>query len=206
VALAVEVTFQTLAQGSGKALASRTVQGHLARIEARLPEHSRVQLDLRFTPPVLPVVGRVDMAGPVAGAVNAAYRAGEFVIGRERIGLWPGQSEPAHHDSLHQTVTIRWVKGQPWDPLVIAVILGVVVAGFLVWQWLTHWQFSREVLTETGKAAGAVGGVLAAGAVDLLLWTGIGFGAFWLLTHEAARKRLGQHLEVVQVLPPRKVY
>jgi hypothetical protein len=162
-----------VAAGTGPQLASPAVRQRLARQEATLPEQTPVELALAFDLR-LPVVGRVDLAKPVGQAVNAAYRAGQFVIRGETMPLWEGATVPATWDSERQTTVIRWRKGQPFDPLVVAVVLGVVVAGFLVWQYLTHWQFSRAVVGAAGKVASGAADLgrvaFAGGAVVAGLW------------------------------------
>ncbi len=157
----MSVVLVPITQGTGPQLANSAVQRRVMRSEAALPEMTPVELAMAFDL-TLPVVGKVDVAKPVGQAVNAAYRAGRFVIGHEVMPLWDGATEPAAWDSLHQTTWVRWRKGQPFDPLVIPVILGVLVAGFVVWQVMTHWSFSKAVEKAAGgalhEALQAVGG------------------------------------------------
>lgn len=161
-------TLTTLASGTKSAINPKSLQiAGLRRKEAALAEQTPVQLGMTFNL-TLPAVGKVDVAGPVAAAVNAAYRAGKFVIGKEPLALWEGDTQPASHDALRQTVAVRWVKGQPWDGLILPVALAVGIAGFIAWQVLTGWTFSKAVVKQGGnviQGAGDLGKVLLIGAV-----------------------------------------
>lgn len=181
-------TLTTLASGTKSAIDPKSLQiAGLRRKEAALPEQTPVQLDLMFGDLTLPAVGQVTVTLPVVGtkvsipvpttrkanpapyvaqAVNAAYQAGHFVIGKEPLALWTGDTQPASHGA--GATTIRWVKGQPWDGFILPVALAVGIAGFVVWQVLTGWKFSKAAVKQGGnviQGAGDLGKVLLIGAV-----------------------------------------
>ena len=172
----MSVVLVPIVTGTGPQLAQSAVQRRIMRAEAALAEMTPVELAMQFNL-TLPVVGKVDVAKPVGQAVNAAYHAGRFVIGHEVMPLWDGATEPATWDSLHQTTWVRWKKGQPFDPLVIPVILGVLVAGFIVWQVMTHWSFAKAVEKAAGsvlhEAAKAVGGYGKAALIGAGILAGV---------------------------------
>jgi len=160
-----------LAQGR-TSLGLASVRRGLAVVETAQPEGTRMQLDLDWADLTLPVVGRVDLAAAAAAAVNAFHQA------THTLTLWPGESRPATHSG--RRTTVRWVKMAPGVAAVLTAvedgtaaeaapeaaagtaalaILAAALAGFLVWQYLTHWAFSRAVIQGAGKAAQAVGGI-----------------------------------------------
>lgn len=192
--MAASYTLHVLASGNKTIATSSTQRSRLTRIETVLPEMTPVELRVAFSPirlpnvrqarVTLPVVGEVTVPVPgthlvnpapyVAQAVNAAHAAGRFVIGTEPIALWDGATQMADHTG--DTAVVRWKKGQPWNPLVLAVILAVGIAGFVVWQYLTHWTFFKAVakdtrgIVHTVGSAGTwlvVGGVVLVGAIAL---------------------------------------
>lgn len=180
---------ETIAQG--RTLSSATVQHQLVSLESAQPEGTRMELALAWADLRLPLIGPVDLASAAAGAVNAAYRAGRLVAGGRLLPLWPGDREPAAADPRRRTTRVRWLKAAPGVGAVvgavedgtaeeaaagvgvgtaIALTLLALLAGVLVWQYLTHWRLAKAVASSAGGAiqeASAVGGLLLTGGVIL---------------------------------------
>lgn len=132
-------------------LSSADVQSRIRSAEQGAPEGARMQLDLTLVNPSLPFVGAVDLAQAIANGLNQAAAAGRMVSGSETIRTWPGESAIAAAQG--NVVHVRWVKGVPWAPIIIGVLLGIVVLGILVYAYIHHWslsQFVEQVLSDVG--------------------------------------------------------
>lgn len=152
-----------LASGTSHLNASG-VSNHLFALESAQPEGARMQLTL-----TLPTVLGVDPSDTVASLFNTTVRAGTALAGAGRPPLWPGASQWA--TGGQNTVTIRWLKGQPQILTVIGILALLGIAGFLVIEIITHWAFLHWILSPiTPGVAGSPTGlevILIAGAVIL---------------------------------------
>lgn len=164
---------QTLDSGTAK-LNAAGVQSHLFALESNVPEESRMQLTLA----VGSVLGR-DVSGAIATLFNQTVNLTNFVGISGKPPPWPGAQQLA--TGGNHTVVIRWVKGQPQILAVIGILALLAIAGFIVLEIVTHWDFIHWILAPV--APGLLGGLTGG---ELILF-GIGGLVAFLLIERVAR-------------------
>jgi hypothetical protein len=177
----------TLAQGVGTSLVSHQVQRHLIQLEASLPEGSQVELRLDWGDLTLPAVGSVPIARIVAGAVNWYHRQAPQALhpwpGYRDLATYRGRTTAIRwvkaQPGLPMVLTALGSVGADvaeaaaapaseeaaavlgLDLLPYAALIAAALAGFLIWQYLTHWAFLHHVEAALGQAAHAAATTVA---------------------------------------------
>ncbi|MHB1870853.1 MAG: hypothetical protein ACYCT1_08365 [Steroidobacteraceae bacterium] len=176
--------FQRLAQ----TLANQAVTA----AETATPEQTSMQLQI--TGLWNPVTG-ASIASALAAGVNQDWSDGEIVQTvngvTEALPAWAGASAIAYADDATGTLTLQWIKGQPWVWVIVGVL--VVVAAVALYDVLTGSKWSLTGWLASSGAGGA--GIVAtvAGFVErdwpwILLGLGVASAAPWV-EHEIARSR-----------------
>jgi hypothetical protein len=149
-ATAAELAWDYLtSQAAFLALAESLVNGAVVAAEGSQPEGSPMQLTL----PGLPD------AGAIAADLNQAWAQGKIVDSAgEALPAWPGAAQIAYLDSGGALV-LRWVKGQPWVWIVVAIL--VAVAGVAVWDALHNSPYILAAVKTLEGAVGATNWLLA---------------------------------------------
>lgn len=117
--------------------------------ETNSPEGSPMQLVL--TGLVDPVTGS-PAAAQLASAVNSEWAQGKILDANGHSPpAWPGANAIAYASG--STLTLQWIKGQPWIWIIVGVLL--VVAALALYEMLAHGSYtlSAAVPGSVGKAA-----------------------------------------------------
>lgn len=137
----------------------------VARAEAGLPEGARVVLQ----------IDSVNAASTVISQLNSAYENGQIKNPQtgELIQGWPEYpGKIAFPFNSGNGVELRWVKGQPWIPILIVVIAAIAVAVILS---LQHSPY--RMLTPSGTPSGGGSGSSSASPP----WFGYYGGTLYIL-------------------------
>lgn len=123
--------------------AAGLVNQRIQQIETGEPEGQRN---------VLVIEGWGGQAGTAANAVNSRFQAGTLVnTDGSRNVAWPEYPHQiAWATSNGDTLTLRWIKGQPWAFILIGVL--IVGLGYAVYRILTG---SRYTLQTASPASGS---------------------------------------------------
>lgn len=156
-----------------------------------------------YTPMQLQITGlwgpTGSIAGALAGGVNQDWRQGKIqqsINGvTEPLLPWDNASAIAYADDSTATLTLQWIKGQPWAYVLIGLL--VIIAAVALYDILTGSKWSLTGWLATSGASGS--GVLA-GAANFVAhdwpWLVVGgvvvAGVPWLL-REAAEARQAEY-------------
>ena len=94
------------------------VNQEIHTIENNLPEETPVRL-------IMP--GLNGYAKQWAQAIDQQWQQGKIQWQGEKLKAWPGASQIAYSDSTGNTMTLEWLKGQPWGWIVVGILVAVMV-------------------------------------------------------------------------------
>jgi hypothetical protein len=124
------------------ATAEGLVNAAVTGAENDLPEGAQVQLVL--TGLTGPFGG--SLAGQMAGAITQAWARGQIVnVDGTTLQPWPGAGAVAYPDDASATLTLRWIKGQPWVWVLVGVLLAVTAIA--VYTALRNGGYSMSTLS-----------------------------------------------------------
>ncbi len=133
------------------AAATSLVNQEALTAEADLPEQTRVLCVL--TGLVGPFGG--SLASQFAAAVTNAWHKGQLTQDGEQLQAWPEYpSTIAWPDDSNASVTLRWVKGQPW--LAIVVVVGIVLLALVIGAYILGRQTGYSV-SSVGSSSNSTG-------------------------------------------------
>ena len=94
------------------------VNQEIHAIENNLPEETPVRL-------VMP--GLNGYAKQWAQVIDQQWQQGKIQWQGEKLKAWPGASQVAYSDASGNTMTLEWLKGQPWGWIVVGILVAVMV-------------------------------------------------------------------------------
>ena len=94
------------------------VNQEIHAIENNLPEETPVRL-------VMP--GLNGYAKQWSQAIDQQWQQGKIQWQGEKLKAWPGASQVAYSDASGNTMTLEWLKGQPWGWIVVGILVAVMV-------------------------------------------------------------------------------
>lgn len=149
--------------------AQSLVNASVTQAENALPEGERVQLVL----PNLRGPFGGSLASEMAAAITQAWAKGELInVDGTTLQPWPGTSAIAFPNDATATLTLQWVKGQPWVWLVVAALVALTALFVYLSVHASNYSLSR---------ADQSGGTVAINPVAFVLrnwpWFLLGAGA-----------------------------
>lgn len=131
-------------------LSTSLVNQEVLSAETDQPEGA--QMELVLTGLTNPVTG-APAAAQLANAVNSEWAGGHITDANGHSPpSWPGANQIAYASG--STLTLQWVKGQPWVWLIVGVLLAV--AALALYEMLVHGGYTLSSVT-----SGSVGQVAA---------------------------------------------
>ncbi len=129
--------------------AQALVNPALIQAENATPEGTPIQLVVTgLSDP--PLVG--SQASNLANALNQAAAAGTLVnVDGTTIQPWAAGYPVAYADDATATLTVQWVKGQPWVWIVVGVALAVL--GVVLYHLLTKSPYALTAFETSGGSA-----------------------------------------------------
>lgn len=137
-------------------LSATLVNTHLVQAETAQPEGTPMQLVL--TGLTDPLTGG-SIAGRLAAGVNQDWSQGKIrYTDGELIPAWSGASQIAYANDQSATLTLQWVKGQPWVWVIVGVLLAI--AAVSLYRVLAHGGYTLSAASSLSKAVISAGSLL----------------------------------------------
>ena len=94
------------------------VNQEIRTIENGLPEMTPVQL-------VMP--GLQGNATAWAQAIDQQWQQGKIQWQGEKLLAWPNATQVAYSDPQGNTLTMQWLKGQPWGWIIVGILVAIMI-------------------------------------------------------------------------------